>query len=195
MAIDQPHMQPEGAESITGAWTFSNGSITFPTVTRRVFLPAHLFGQSNGTGMSLTFVGTYPDRYEEWPFITAPGAEPQGIYAAFQIPQDYVSGGTWKVVYTQSSTDVNLWRAEVNVLGRVAGESAEAASETIAVSITPGGVAATTQVDQIGAGGTFAAGDWVRCNFERDSAHGDDTNPDIIRFIALYFEYTARESL
>ncbi len=195
MSISQPHMQPEGAESITGAWTFANGSITFPTVTRREFIEARRFIQSNGTGMTLTTKGTYPENFVEWPFITAPGAAPQAIGASWQIPQDFVSGGTWYVVYAQSATDVNTWRAELNLLAIIDGESNVGASTVISISITPDGVIVNTQIDQVGSGGTLVAGDWFRINFERDSAHGDDTNPDTIEVIGLYFEYTARLSL
>lgn len=195
MAIQQPHMQPAGAEAITGSWDFSGGAITFPTVTRREFIEAQRFIQSNGTAMTLTTKGTYPESFVEWPFITAPGAAPQAIGASWQVPQDYVSGGTWYVVYAQSATDVNLWRAELNLLGIVDGESNVGASTVIAISITPDGVIVNTQIDQIGSGGTFVAADWLRLQFERDSAHADDTNPDSIEFIGLYFEYTARLSL
>lgn len=185
-------VDPTGAETISGPWNLTHSGSAFPSRTRRIFLTAAAFSQTNGTSMSLTQIGTYPAEYEEWPFATAPGAPPQAIGLAMDIPQDYSSGGTFYVVYTQDGTDVNTWRAEINVLGRADTEDPVAAAETIASSLTPNGSATSLHIDSIGSGGTFAVGDVVRLHFERDSAHGDDTNGDIIRVLGIIFEYTAK---
>lgn len=180
-----------GAETITGPWTFN--SITVPTRTRRQFIGAERMVQANGTAMTLTTQGTYPDSFSQWPMVTAPGAAPQALYASFDVPQDYSSGGTFYVVYQQSATSVLQWRAEINYAERADASDPNVASSVIGISLTPNGVVAQTQIDQIGAvGATLTAGNWVRCNFERDSAHADDTNPDAIRIIGIIFEYTAR---
>ena len=181
-----------GAETITGPWTF-NGSLVVPTRTRRIEMFANSMVQSNGTVMTIATLGTYPDSYSEWPMVTAPAAAPQAVYGGFAVPQDYVSGGTFYVVYSQSTASAVQWRAEVNYAERGNDTDPTVASSVVAASITPTATIALVQIDQIGTVvATLTVGNWVRLNFERDSAHADDTNGGTIQFIGIIFEYTAR---
>ena len=180
-----------GAETITGPWIFN--SVTLPTRTRRIFIPANVMTQSNGTVMALTTLGTYPDSYSEWPMVTAPAAAPQAVYAGFDVPQDYSSGGTFYVAYSQSTASAVQFRAEVNYAERGNDTDPTVASTVVAASITPTATIALVQIDQIGTvGATLTVGNWVRFNFERDSAHADDTNGGTIQLIGIVFEYTSR---
>ena len=183
-----------GAETITGPWTFS-GNFVVPTRTRKLFLPSNILVQSNGTAMTLTTQGTYPDSWSQWPMVTGPAAAPQALYGGFMVPVDYDSGGEFFVWYSQSSTSVALWRAEVNYIERANTNDPTAAASVVAASITPDGVVNQTQRDSVGTVlATLTSGNWVRFNFERDSAHADDTNADTIRIIGIEFSYTARQS-
>ena len=181
-----------GAETITGPWTFT-GTLVVPTRTRRIFIPAGVMAQIEGTAMALTEIGTYPGSWMAWPMVTGPAAAPQAVGAHIGVPNDYDSGGTFFVVYSQSGVSVVLWRCEVNYLALADGGDPTAASSVVAVSITPDGVTNRVQVDQIGAvPAPLTAGGWVRFAVERDSAHADDTNPDTIRLMGVYLEYTSR---
>lgn len=191
MALTVSIPQIAGAETVTGPWTFN--SITLPTRTRRLFLPANIMVQANGTAMVLTTLGTYPDSWSEWPLITAPAAAPQALYCGFDVPQDYSSGGTFYAVYSQSGVAVALWRCEVNYAERGNANDPTIASSVVAASLVPDGVTNQVQIDTIGTVvGTLTAGNWMRFNVERDSAHADDTNADTIRLIGVVFEYTSR---
>lgn len=183
-----------GAETITGPWIFS-GTTTLPTRTRRIFVPASVMVQINGTAMSLTTLGTYPDAWSEWPLVTGPGAAPQALGIPFLTPQDYDSGGTFRVVYSQSSTTVTQWRAEINYNELANAQDPTGAATVVATSLTPDGVVNQVQIDTIGTvAAPLTAGTWMRMAFERDSAHADDVNGDTILLIGVIFEYTARVS-
>lgn len=180
-----------GAETVTGPWTFND--LVVPTRTRRIFLPANQLVQANGTAMTLTTLGTYPDSWSEWPMVTAPGAAPQALYGGFEVPQDYVSGGTFTAVYSQSTASAVQWRAEVNYASLASAGDPTTAASVVAASITPTATINLVQVATIGTVvATLTVGNWIRFNFERDSAHADDTNAGDIRIIGLRFEYTSR---
>ena len=192
MSVSIDVVNKAAAETITGPWIFN--SVTLPTRTRRIpFIGAERMVQSNGTAMTLTTQGTYPDSWSQWPMVTAPAAVPQALYASFDVPQDYSSGGTFYVVFSQSGTSALLFRVEVNYAEISDGGDPTTASSVVAASVTPDGVTNREQVAQVGAVlGTLTAGNRIRFNIERDSAHADDTNPDILRLIGVAFEYTAR---
>ena len=180
-----------GAETISGPWTFT-GVTVLPTVTRRVTIPAQMMAQINGTAIVLTTQGTYPDAWAQWPLASAPAAAPQALYAAFGVPMDYSSGGTFYVIYSQSGVAVTLWRVEVNYANLADLGDPTLASSVIGISLTPDGVINRVQIDQIGAvGAPVTAGNWLRLSIERDSAHADDVNADTIRLIGVIFEYVA----
>ena len=180
-----------GAETVTGPWVFND--LVVPTRTRRIFLPANILVQSNGTAMAITTLGTFPDSWSEWPMVTAPAAAPQALYCGLDVPQDYSSGGTFRVVYSQSTASAVQWRARIRYASLADAGDPTLAASVVEASITPVATINRVQVATIGTVvATLTVGNWLRLNFDRDSAHADDTNAGEIRIIALVLEYTGR---
>lgn len=79
-----------------------------PARNKTEYVPPQGMTQSNGTTMTLGFIGTYPNRYNGWTFVTAPAGKPQALYFGWRIPEDYQDAGdiTFTIRVRQTVTGV-----------------------------------------------------------------------------------------
>jgi hypothetical protein len=180
---------------------------------RTVDLPVDTFSQSNGTAMTFGYVGTYPNRYKRWQFVTAPATQPQGIFRFWRVPDDYVSGGRVILLWTTQDLvpDDGTWEARVRyyVLDDVAEDDIAnqdsltgVATSIVKVSTTvglltlptPRAINAAQSMARLDSGTDMTgltAGDIVRLHVERNSNSVSDNYADSVDLVGVYITYTA----
>lgn len=158
--------------------------------TRSVFIPASSFYDVVAAGLNLAVNGTFPDAYLATPMPGLGGTTQ--VVTSFQIPQDWLSGATWKVHYTNGGTSGNATWWRIKYLSASAGDTLTAAGTDNTGTSTPSTTTHALNITTIGTSSTgIAAGETLRLCVERDSGNASDTNTSTMNFVGVSFEYTA----
>lgn len=180
--------------------------------TRAHYIAIEDFTQINGTTMTLTSTGTYPQRYRYYGFVDAPASSPQALHCQWRVPQDYVSGGTVSIFCAAETpaggtVHVRFHYVPLTVPAEdvIAGQEQLVATRTTLTHTTSDLdlallIADPRPFNDIGYLGrlTFGtaltgltAGDLVEINVDRLTTDAGDTYAGTIRFIGLEIAYTA----
>lgn len=118
-----------------------------------------------------------------------------GLAWTFRLPQDYASGGTWKVwtsgVGANAAGDET--HLELSYLVIEDGDDPTAAADgTVEADVVPNATANIVNIDSLGSGSTgFAAGHLVKCYLRRDISDESPTYANLLNIWSISFEYTA----
>lgn len=160
--------------------------------TRSVFLgPVH-FIQVNGTGMSFSPTGTYPNKVIAMQFVDAPASGPQAVQTIWRVPEDWASGTIdvkllWRLILIGLGLD-NTIRIRLRTLAYSPGSSPTAAATSVDTSLVNPLDYVNAFEDSIGAI-TVTAGQLVRIVIERDTPNDDTT--DTFTVLGMNLTYTA----
>lgn len=173
--------------TLTGTVTAAN----IANRTRSLTLPAAMF-TPGGHGVAacganaLQGVG---QRYTAQPFDGA-GAFESNV-ACFVVPQDYVSGASFLIHWTNLGAGAGDVRWTLLGGGKVDGNDLNAAVEFSTTTTATAPALGIEEITTHAAAPTFAAGELVLISVARDSADAADTLANDAGFIALVFQYTA----
>lgn len=115
----------------------------------------------------------------------------ESIDGAFEVPQNYSSGGSIKLYYIMDSAITNAVRWQVGVLATIEGEDFDAAASTAVENDTVQATTATKLgVLTLTPTHTYAAGDLVRLRVTRDADGVGDTAVGDAWLVGVGFSYT-----
>lgn len=223
-ALGPPDTRPAGVAPGTTIWVpdapighqlqtwDGNGWQRVPVgqVTRRLWLPISTWTQIEGTGLTLSGKGAYPNTAVCFSFVDAPASGPQAIGITVGIPEDYVSGtpASASVVWAPGADAPAANRTWVGRLhySRITDgtryDAAEAGVASQAFGYWGGGGAGGSQPSgpravvtqpwtDVVPSASLAAGGVLRLAFDRFSTDAKDDFPQDVEVLGIVLEYTA----
>jgi hypothetical protein len=175
------------------AWTALDQSYIADRVLRE-WLPMQMgWVLANGTVISATVLGTYPDVYQGYQFVDAPPVAPQGVLYQWKMPKQWASGTVEaKMLYRMIAVGLGAnsqFEFRLRTLSYSPGASPVGAATTVTTIVAHPGEYANTHEQSLGTF-TATADQMVRIVLDRNTAGTDDTT-DSVNVIGVALEYTA----
>jgi hypothetical protein len=177
----------------TRVWSVTKAGVVYGSFTRSIPLPLTGFViRSSATAAVVPTSSTLPVLaiVSEMPYVMWADGETTPIQATFRIPDNYSSGGSFKLMATQTATgcevdfDVYINRSGGNVDAAATNQTPVAVSTTR--TTTPSEVALTPATDFA----SLLAGDWITLRIWRDNTA---TWTGSLRIHNVTFIYTANQ--
>jgi hypothetical protein len=193
---DNIYTMPAAFPAAASLWSISSAGVISAVAqvpTRRVFIPSADWVQANGTSMAAGMVGTYPNMYQGFQFVDAPGVGPQGILYQWRVPKDWASGTvTAKIVYRMINVGFGInsfFVMRLRTLAYAVGASPVGAATTVTTAIVNPLTYVNVFESSLGAI-TVAADNIVRIVIDRDTTDGSDDSTDTVNVIGVELNYT-----